>query len=90
MRLRLPEFLDNWQMEVLRLSALHTGHLYPQETSLIFISVRGCVDPKSITPSGIKSATFRLVAQSLNQLPNACPHIFEVPFSKLAEVGLSE
>jgi hypothetical protein len=26
-----PRFLDNWQMKVVRVSALGTGHLYPQE-----------------------------------------------------------
>jgi len=77
-------------MEVVRLSALRTGHLYPQETSSVFISVRGCVDPESITPSGINSAIFRLVAQSLNQLPTVYPQIFELPVSNLAEYGLSE
>ena len=28
-----PEFLDNQHMKVVRLSALRTGYLYPQETS---------------------------------------------------------
>jgi len=50
-----------------RVSVLHTGRLYTQETSLVFISVRGCVDPRTIvqpeglnqikiptTPSGVK------------------------------------
>jgi len=27
-RLRLPEFLDNWHMKVIRLSALCSGHFY--------------------------------------------------------------
>jgi hypothetical protein len=70
-------------MKLVRLSALRTDRIYPQEISLVLISVRGRVDPSAIvTTSGIDPATFWFVAQFLNHCATACPHTYGVVYVK--------
>ena len=78
-----PRFPDNRHIKVGKVDSPRHGPPVPppQETFLALISVRGWVNSRSVvrpkglcqwkfpmTPSGIESATYRLVAQCLNQL----------------------
>ena len=64
-----PRFQDNRHMKVVRLSALRTGRLYLHEICSFLLQAESKDYVNYImTPSGIEPATFRLVAQCLNQL----------------------
>jgi hypothetical protein len=81
-----PRFQENRHIKVVRLSVIGTARLYPQEIFLELISLTGWVNPMAtvrldrlcqwkipMIPSGIEPATFRLVAQCLNQLRHCVP-----------------
>jgi hypothetical protein len=76
-----PRFPDNRHMKVVRLSALRTGRLYPRRYPWYSFLLEaesthrmaGRIKSIQITPSGIEPATFRLVAQCLNQLRHRVP-----------------
>ena len=84
-KLRFPDYMTKAQDDGKVVSLTHRPFLPPGIT-LVLIPVRGWVDPRAIarseglcqweipmTPSGIERATFRSVAQYLNQCATAVP-----------------
>ena len=72
-----PRFQDNRHIKVVRLSALRTGHLYLTSVR-VWVNPRSTVRPVGLwkipmTPSRIEPATYRFVAQYLNQLRQLVP-----------------
>ena len=90
-----PRFQDNRHMKVVRLSALRTGRLYrPGNIPGIHFCWRlsrtqghsATRRIMSVTPSGIEPATFRLVAQCLNQLRYGVPYVNRKHNLKLLDI----
>jgi hypothetical protein len=75
----LLEFLAIRHMKVIRLSALSTGRLYPQEISLVLIPVRDWVDLRAIVwPEEMLYWKIPMTPAAIHQncVRNHCPQLF--------------
>ena len=99
-----PEFLYHRHMNVVRLSALRTGYLYPRDSPGTHFcqrlsgtqghSVAGRIKPMEtpMNPSVNEPAKFQHVAQSVNQLRHNLPYsyyVLEIKFFVVCGAELS-
>ena len=73
-----PRFHDSRKMKVVRLSALRTGQLYPQEILLVLISVGAWFDPRGQSAAGrivSMKNSIDTIGNNTRKLP-ACIYIF--------------
>ena len=83
----IPNNLDNWHRKVARLLVMNTGPLYPQNTPRSLFCWRLSRTQDHIAAGNMEkfqwTATFRLVAQCLNQMSHRGPQITDIECRKL-------